>query len=74
MNLSDQFQMSVDPLYRPVSSSPATLTAMRWWQDDQNLRTGMSLGPFEPQMTLYTDASLVSWGAHDADGFQASGT
>ncbi len=31
------------------------------------------MGPFDPQVTLYSDASNISWGAHSED-FQASGT
>ena len=34
-----------------------------WWSDRQNTQSGVSLQPFKPKMSLYTDASLTGFGA-----------
>ena len=71
--LSRQFSWGLDPGTKEVLPDAATREAVRWWSDPANLLKGMPLGPFQPDVSLYTDACEVGWGAHAQD-FQASGT
>ena len=41
-----------------------TLRELSWWLDPANVMKGMDLHPPEPQVFLFTDASLQGWGAH----------
>lgn len=67
-----QFLIGVHPLSRMVTADEDAIQALRWWMDDDNLLRGQPLGLYHPDVTLFTDASLSSWGAH-ADAFHASG-
>ena len=46
----------------PVGSS--VRQALRWWTVRSHVMIGASLSPFNPQVTMYSDASLSGWGAH----------
>ena len=70
--LRRQFSIGVHSLSRPVMLDFPAQQALRWWMKDSNVLAGQSLERFQPQVTLYTDASLSNWGAH-SEGFQASG-
>ena len=57
-----------------VLNHPEALRAISWWTDLDNLHKGQPMGPFVPDRTIYTDASLSAWGAHSEDAsFQVSG-
>lgn len=70
--LARQFSWGLDPGTKEVLPDLPALEAVRWWMDSANTMKGMPLGQFQPDLSLYTDASMASWGAH-APGFQASG-
>jgi ribonuclease HI len=40
-----------------------TVRHLRWWCQRENTQRGVSLVPFQPDLTLYTDASLWGYGA-----------
>jgi len=74
--LRAQFSMGVHQLSHLVSVAnyPAAIQALHWWSDRDNLMVGQPLGPFVGDHTLYTDASMTQWGAHDdTTTFQVSG-
>ena len=48
-------------------------SSLQWWMDETNLTQGTSIQTSLPELTLFTDASLVGWGAH-LDNLQAQGT
>ncbi len=70
--LRRQFKIGVHTLGREVQLDPPAHSALQWWMDLSHLAVGVPLGPYIPQVTLYTDASNLCWGAH-AVGFQANG-
>jgi hypothetical protein len=70
--LHSQFRWGVHPLDFPVALNSKCFIALEWWSDLENLSKGQPLGPFQPDHTLFTDASLTSWGAH-VDELQFSG-
>lgn len=70
--LRRQFLIGVHPLSRLVSIDKDAEQAMHWWMDDANLLRGQPLGLYQPDVTLFTDACLASWGAH-TETFHASG-
>lgn len=39
-------------------------SSLQWWSQEHILRRGVPLHPPQPQISLYTDASLQGWGAH----------
>ena len=71
--LRRQFAIGVHCLGRQVALDAAAETALRWWLPSQHLEARASLGRFQPDLTLYTDASTLHWGAH-AVGFRAAGS
>jgi hypothetical protein len=72
--LRRQFRMAVHPFTQPVTLDVNASEALTWWADRSNVFRGQSLGPFNPHVTLYTDASLAAWGAHgDLDQFTVTG-
>ena len=72
--LHRQFQMTAHPFTHPVTLDASASEALTWWSDRSNVFRGQALGPFNPHVTLYTDASLAAWGAHgDLDEFAVSG-
>ena len=73
--LRSQFQLALHPLDTPVSflHLPDCIQALHWWLDPRNLTKGQPLGLFVPDLTLYTDATLQCWGAHDLHNLQLCG-
>ena len=67
-----QFSWIQDPVSKTVLLDPPARNAVTWWTNPVNLRKGVPLGPYIPDVTLYTDACKVSWGAH-APNFEVSG-
>jgi hypothetical protein len=55
-----------------IAITPQVEEDLRWWLVDQNLRRGVPLIPFTPEVSLYTDASLIGYGA-SVGNFQLSG-
>ena len=75
MGLRAQFRIGIHPLESQVSfhDHPDSIQALQWWSQLENLTRGQPLGPFLPQLTIYTDATLQNWGAHDQNDLQLSG-
>lgn len=46
---------------------------LQWWLTRENVMRGISLSPRSPDLTLYTDASRLGWGAY-LEGQTCSGT
>ena len=46
---------------------------IRWWEEEENLRNGISLSPQIPQQVLVTDASKMGWGAYLESGGETNG-
>ena len=70
--LRGQFAIGIHSLDRQVTLDRPAATALRWWLCPPNVEPGVPLGPFVLQVTLYTDSSTESWGAH-AVGFRVGG-
>ena len=47
----------------PVPILPRLLPHLQWWLQRENLLKGLPLDPPDPNLTLFTDASLSGWGA-----------
>ncbi len=64
------FCIRVRQLDLPMSvlSNPSSIQALHWWSDLENLIKLQPLGPFKPDLKLYTNATLERWGAHDQHG------
>ncbi|CAG2185712.1 unnamed protein product [Mytilus edulis] len=56
----------------PVPILPRLLPHLQWWLQEKHLRKGVLLDPPDPSLTLFTDASLMGWGAY-LEGRTASG-
>ncbi|CAG2205223.1 unnamed protein product [Mytilus edulis] len=56
----------------PVPILPRLLPHLKWWLQEKHLRKGVLLDPPDPSVTLFTDASLMGWGAY-LEGRTASG-
>ena len=48
---------------QPIPVLPRLFPHLLWWLQRENLMTGLSLDPPIPVLTLFTDASLMGWGA-----------
>ncbi|KAF7245960.1 Enzymatic polyprotein [Varanus komodoensis] len=57
------FQPQQDPATKQIRIPPAVLHTLTWWTITDNLSIGTPFRPPRPTMTLYTDASLLGWGA-----------
>ena len=53
------------PVYTTAPFSPCTL--LRKWQDLSFLTSGIPIRPFQPEFTIFMDASTQVWGAHMGD-------
>jgi hypothetical protein len=62
--LRSLWSQSRQPQHYRVQISPEVRTAISWWMNPQNIMLGVPLHPKPPQITMYTDASVVGWGAH----------
>ena len=58
------------PVYTTTPFSPCTLLGQ--WQDLSLLTSGIPIRPFQPEFTIFTDASTQGWGTHMGDS-QLSG-
>jgi hypothetical protein len=47
-----------------IPIDPLVLPTIRWWQDPANVMVGVPIKFPEPQVEIFTDASLFGWGAH----------
>lgn len=70
--LQRQFLIGAHPLFRLVTANEDAVLALRWWLGTANLLPGQDLELYHPEVTLFTDASLSSGGAH-AETFHAWG-
>jgi len=70
--LRRQFRLGVHLLDRLIQADSAAVEAITWWCNESNLERGQPLGQFRPDLVLYTDACLKSWGGWSPD-FQVSG-
>ena len=67
LGLTDRFTL-------PRRSDPLVLANLLWhWQDLHFLTSGIPIHTFQPEFTIFTDASTQGWGAHMGDS-QISGT
>lgn len=62
--LALQWRISRDKLDALVQVTREIKEALRWWLDRANTRRGVTLEPFVPDLHLFTDASMMAWGAH----------
>ena len=67
--LLSQWRPHRDPLRAPITV-PQDLLATVWsfWDDEIHLRRGVPLSPPPADLSLFTDASLLGWGAHLENG------
>jgi len=56
-----------------VPVGPPVRRALRWWSLRAHVLVGQTLLQFSPQVTAYSDASLLGWGSH-LDSSTASGS
>ncbi|CAG2245169.1 unnamed protein product [Mytilus edulis] len=71
--VSDGVLASISQLWEaPVPILPRLLPHLQWWLQEKHLRKGVLLDPPDPSLTLFTDASLMGWGAY-LEGRTASG-
>ncbi|XP_045129076.1 uncharacterized protein LOC123514882 [Portunus trituberculatus] len=71
--LSNCWNRQMNTSSHPVPLSLAVLEDLQWWSDVGNLLQGHSLEIQNPELFLYTDASLEGWDASILDA-AASGT
>jgi ribonuclease HI len=50
-----------------VPISLEVLEAVQWWENRNNLSTGVRIHPEQPDFLLYSDALKAGWGAHVAN-------
>jgi hypothetical protein len=62
--LRSAWSQSLQSQQTVVWISPEVRAAIHWWTDPLNVMIGVPLHPTPPQITMYTDASVVGWGAH----------
>ncbi len=63
--LLSQWRPNVDPLHKVVRLPHLPLLpSWEFWGNPQNLSRGVSLLEPKAEVTLFTDASLIGWGAH----------
>ena len=62
--LHSQFHLPADDLETRVALNGKVRAALEWWMDISHLTKGQPLGLFSPDLAIYTDASMTSWGAH----------
>lgn len=60
--LQRQFSIATMPLTTMITSDAGSRQGVRWWMEPANVFRGQPLGPFVPDVLLFTDASLESWG------------
>ena len=63
-NLSRQWKAAENDRDMKVPADLETRRELLWWQDPENLRSGMTLRRHEPSITVVTDASKSGWGGH----------
>ena len=71
--LKTHWSPETDPPSQPVPWSPEVKEDLTWWLTEEHLRVGVPLSSPPPDLRLFTDASLLGWGAHLLDQF-VSGT
>ena len=54
---------------QPVPWSPEVKEDLTWWLDEGRLQSGVPLKAPPPDMVLFSDASMLGWGAHLLDQF-----
>ena len=52
---------------------PSVTEHILWWEQESNLRKGVSLDPQDPQQILVSDASRTGWGAYLESGGEVNG-
>ena len=62
--LASQWTPSRESLRKWVKLTPLAALHMKWWLNPQNTLKGVTINLFHPQISLYTDASLLAWGAY----------
>jgi hypothetical protein len=62
--LALQWRIARDHLDQIVQMTPEMKVALRWWLDKSNTTKGIPLEQFVPDLQLFTDASMMAWGAH----------
>jgi len=62
--LALQWSIMTEHLDRQVQMRLSMKEALRWWLDRSNTRRGRPLEQFVPDQLLFTDASMIAWGAH----------
>ena len=72
--LLSQWRPNVDSLQARLPVSREFVHHLRWWDSPYLLRQGVPLLVSPPELFLFTDASLVGWGAHlEPVGLMTSG-
>ena len=62
--LASQWRISREPLSKWVNLTPLAALHMKWWANTQNTLKGVTINLFQAQVSLYTDASKLAWGAY----------
>jgi len=70
--LSGCWSQHVDSPFKRIHLDEAAKQALLWWSEEVHLTAGVPLRVPPPDLTLFTDASTVGWGAH-IDQTQAEG-
>ena len=67
--LAQHWSPETDSPTQPVPWSPEVKEDLTWWLTEENLRVGVPLSSPPPELHLFSDASLLGWGAHLLDQF-----
>ena len=62
--LLSQWRPHVDSIHQMILIREPLILHLLWWTRHQNIFKGMSIQSFIPQETVWTDASMMGWGAH----------
>ena len=67
--LRQHWRPETDPPTLPVAWSQEVKEDLTWWLVEERLRVGVPLSAPPPDVHLFSDASLVGWGAHLLDHY-----
>ena len=64
MSLHNQWQPQKLPLCHQIRMTTEILQHLKWWLQEDRYHQGIPLKIDPPSHTIFTDASLLGWGAH----------